>query len=338
MLQTGLSGCRAFFHFRHVYAAYHAFDIVFGNDVRRNFAEAYAENGALHCAVGLDVGYHFLDYRGRDGERAAGVSPCLGVYGSVDADQFAVEVNQGSAGVATVNGRVGLYVRLYAALRGFAGHTRYVAGLGADNARCHGGGEAERIAYGEHPFAHAKLLAVAHRDYVKVGGVDLYKSQICGGVEAYYRRREVAVVVECYFEAFGVGNDVVVGNDVPVAAYYHARAEPCLLLAGLLGLCLRRVAATRRAEKEVEKRVVVVFVGIVVFPRPQRSEALDAYYAVYGVLRRSGKVVLRYQATGHTGVGRLFRIGARRLVGPGKRPESGCCGNKRCDDEFLLHK
>ncbi len=72
----------------------------------------------------------------------------------VDADDFAVEVEQRAAGIAAIDGGVGLDVIVVGAGIDIAVARR-------DDAGGHRAAEAERIADGDHPFAEPQLVAVA---------------------------------------------------------------------------------------------------------------------------------------------------------------------------------
>ena len=94
---------------------------------------------------------------------------------------------------------------------------------------------------------------------MEVRGVNLDEGEVGGGVGANDFGVVVAVVVEGHLEALGVGDDVVVGDDVAVFADDNAGAEANLTLvlallffaAGLLATGL--FAAARRVEEEVEE-------------------------------------------------------------------------------------
>src|SRR4029453_1078546 len=77
----------------------------------------------------------------------------------VDADDLAFEVEQRSAGIAAVDGGVGLDVVVVRSLADVAVARRYDAGR--DRAA-----EAERVADRDHPFAEPQLVGIAelHRD------------------------------------------------------------------------------------------------------------------------------------------------------------------------------
>ena len=99
----------------------------------------------------------------RDGEADADVAlrARVGVDRRVDADDFAAHVEQRSAGVAGVDGRVGLNDVGEPAVgdRQAAGPRR------ADHADADGVRQAERVADGHHPVAGRHLRRVAELDF-----------------------------------------------------------------------------------------------------------------------------------------------------------------------------
>ena len=76
----------------------------------------------------------------------------------VDADEPAVHVDQGAAGIAGIDGRVGLDEEL------IVGDADLGAGQRRDDAAGHRLADAERIADGEHQIAHLEAVGVAELD------------------------------------------------------------------------------------------------------------------------------------------------------------------------------
>src|SRR5262249_56307776 len=72
----------------------------------------------------------------------------------IDADHLAVEVEQGAAGIAAVDGGVGLNVIV-------VGAGIDVAVARRDDAGRDGAAEAERVADGDDPFAQPQLVRIA---------------------------------------------------------------------------------------------------------------------------------------------------------------------------------
>ena len=100
----------------------------------------------------------------RDRERDAHVAARAAVDLRVDADHLAAHVDQRAAGVAGIDGDVGLDQR-----QQIAG----VARLGADDAGRHRALEAERRADRDHPFADLELGDVADAHRGQAGRLDL---------------------------------------------------------------------------------------------------------------------------------------------------------------------
>ena len=118
---------------------------------------------------------------GGHGESDALVAGRLGVDGGVDADDFAVHVEQGTAGVAGVDGGVGLDEVLE--LAGDTGLDGAV--LGGDDAGGDGLREGEGAADGFNPVADLGLIGVAHFDGGQRRiGVDLDDGEVGGLVDA----------------------------------------------------------------------------------------------------------------------------------------------------------
>src|SRR5262249_53163658 len=127
--------------------------------------------------------------------------------GGVDADDLALQVDQRAAGVAGVDGRVGLDEVLVHV------HVQATA-LGADDAVGHGAGPAERGADGQDAVADLHGPAVAQFEGGQVAlGVDADDGQVGLGVDLDLLGREPAAVGQHDLDLVGAVDDVVVGQD-----------------------------------------------------------------------------------------------------------------------------
>ncbi len=150
--------------------------------LRRDVVHGDAEIAVVYGAGADDLVGGGLDDLGGDGEARACEGAAAGDDEGVDADQFAMRVDQRAAGVAGVDGGVGLdEVAGLAAVFG--------VGVGpikrADDAA--GDGElevAEGAAEGKHGLAGMQLGGVAPGDAGQVGGVDLDDGQVVELVDA----------------------------------------------------------------------------------------------------------------------------------------------------------
>ena len=159
----------------------------------------------------MQVGEHGLGGVDGNGEADAGalVGAVRGDHG-VDADDLARRVQQRAAGVAGIDGRIGLDGV-------FNGRAFAVANRpdGADDAARHGAAQAEGIADGVDLLAHVELRGVGQRDRLQVGRVDLQQRQVVNLVGAHHARRVAALVREHHFNAaIGARHHVKVGQNV----------------------------------------------------------------------------------------------------------------------------
>ena len=91
----------------------------------------------------------------------------------VDADQFAAHVHQRSAGIALIDGRVGLdEIAIAADFRDVA------AAFRADDSHGHALAQPERLTHGEHHVADAHLIRIAQGQHRQILGVDLQNRDI----------------------------------------------------------------------------------------------------------------------------------------------------------------
>ena len=163
----------------------------------------------------------------------------------VDADHFAVEVEQRAAGIAAVDGGVGLDVVVI-------GTGVDVAVARRDDAGGDGAAEAERIADRDHPFAEPQLVGIAelHRDQ-RLGRLEFQHRQIGLLVDADQLGLELAAVVHDDVDLVGIGDDVIVGHDDARGIDDEAGAERV----GLVRLQIAALGTARTAMAVLEEIV-----------------------------------------------------------------------------------
>ena len=130
--------------------------------------------------------------------------------GAVDADELAPEVHQRAAGVARIDGGVGLD-EVLVAVRVDAG-----APQAADDAGGDGVLQAERIADGDDEVADLELGGVAERHLREAFRRNLEHGDVRRHVAADHRGGQVAAVLQGHRDLGGVINDMGVCNDVAV--------------------------------------------------------------------------------------------------------------------------
>src|SRR5271157_2595115 len=170
---------------------------------------ANAERGTAHASERDQIVDHSFGGVDGDGEAYAGALSDAGGDHGVDADDLAVPVEQRAAGVAGVDGGVGL--------NGFfddqAVWLLHLAD-GTDDAAREGSGEAERIADGIDFLADLQIGRVAEDHRLQVGGFDLDYGQVMRLVGADDGGLIFLAVVQRHFNLARFGDDVIVGEDV----------------------------------------------------------------------------------------------------------------------------
>ena len=188
------------------------------------------------------AGNRLRGHREADADRAAGRRNDQ----RVDADHVAIKIEQRAAGIAAVDGGVGLDVVVVRTLADVAIARRY-------DARRDGAAEAEGIADRDHPFAEPQLVGIAEPDrgqrLVRVRR-KLQHREIGLLVDADQFRFELAAVVHDDGDFVGVRDDVIVGHDDAGGIDDEAGAQRC----GLVRLQVA-TAATRTTAVVLEEIV-----------------------------------------------------------------------------------
>ena len=155
---------------------------------------------------------HGADHVRGHGEADADIAAARRDDGGVDADQLALGVDQRAAGVAGVDGRVGLDEVLVAAARDPAAAER------ADDARGDGLAEAERVADGEHEVADLELRRSRRRAARSRFRARMRRrARSVPGSPPTSSACELAPVLQRDGDALGVLGHVVVGDDEALA-------------------------------------------------------------------------------------------------------------------------
>ncbi len=146
------------------------------------------------------------------------------VGGGVDAHQIAAAVDQGSSGVAFVDGGVGLQQILPAvAVRPHAGEAD--AAGGADDALGDGLADVVGVADGEHHVPHVRQPIRILRDHRQVVRLDVEHRQISQLVGANQLGAEHPAILQGDDDLIRVGDDVIVGQHVAALVHDDAGAQ-----------------------------------------------------------------------------------------------------------------
>ena len=227
LLQAGFLGGAVGGHLGDVDAVV-AVDAEFLGEAGVKFLNAGTQQAALHHAELTQVFHHLTHDGGGDGKGIAGKDARRAADGRVDAHQVTVGVHEGTTGVTGVDHRVGLDEGLDGHLPTAATDDVDAATLGGNDAGGYRAGEAEGVAYGHHPLAHAHLVAVGELYGWQALLLDLDEGDVGGGVHTHDGGVVGTLVVEHYLEVLGVFHHVVVGGDVAVGADDDAGAATLL--------------------------------------------------------------------------------------------------------------
>ena len=193
---------------------------------------AHTEPTAARLVILLELIDHRHDARRGGGEADADRPAGRRKDRGVDADHFALHVEQRAARIALVDRGVGLQeVVVWTAVD--------VSIARRDDARGHGFAEAEGIADRHHAVADAHLVAVAelHR-LQRLVALDLEHGNVHLGILTDDLRLQLAPVGEDHHDVVGVADDVIVGDDDAARIDHEARTQR------------RRLVGARRAVVE----------------------------------------------------------------------------------------
>jgi len=174
---------------------------------------------------------------------------------------------------------------------------RQAATLGTDDACGHRLLESERRAYRQHPFADRQGLGVAEHHMRQAARLDADQRDVAARIGANDGSVILALVGQTHHDAFGLLDDVGVGENVAVVADDEARAERFVVR-----LRTRIVGHARHeATEEIEHRVRLVELG--------RAEGL---FLRRGTDLRGADVDHRRALTGHQAreVGQCLQAGS----------------------------
>jgi len=138
-------------------------------------------------------------------------------------DHLTLEVEQRTAGVARVDGHVGLD----------EGHIAFVgqaATLGADDTGGDRVIEAEGRTDGQDPFTDLELIGIAQLEGGQVLGVDFQQGHVGTGIRADQLGGVITAVGQPYQDLVGIGDHMVVGQDVAIGRDDEARPQGLGLL------------------------------------------------------------------------------------------------------------
>src|SRR6266852_4548474 len=172
----------------------------------------HAKESAMNAAVGDEVvGDAFCGVNG-DGKADAGSRSAGRIDGGVDADHFTVRIDERPAGVAAIDGGIGL--NGFVDEGGLAG--LHGAAQSADDAGSERGLEPERIADGENFLAHLQSgrIAEGESDEFFPFLIDLDQGDVVTLVGTDKFRHVLGLVTEHDFDGLRFLYDVKIGEDV----------------------------------------------------------------------------------------------------------------------------
>ena len=262
------------------------------------------EPGPLHLSAIMRRGNDALDHVGGNGEADADTAARLRIDGAVDANEMPVHRDQRTAGIARIDGGVGLDEELIIRRADMRARQR------RDDTGCDGLADTEGIADGEHQIAHFEQVRIPEGEIgqLLLAGIDAQHGQIGALIGEHQFGLEFAPVGQRHRELLPVLHDMEVGDDEAIRIDDHTGSER------LLHTLARHAEAAPVAEELPEKGVVEEGRARLLLHHPLRVDIDDGGRDALHH-RRIGKLNL-LAARGHL----LYVAGMRR---PRKENESG---------------
>ena len=176
----------------------------------REVLNADPEIASHNFAGGDQAVIHRLRHADRHGKPDALISTGLGKDGGIDADQFAVGIDQGAARVSGVDGGIGLDKVFI--LR----NPHLAATQGAHNTKRHGGIQAKGIPDRQHIFPDLQLRGVTPAHERQILGIDLHDRQVRLRVGTENFPLELTLVRQRHRQLSASADDVIVRDDIAV--------------------------------------------------------------------------------------------------------------------------
>src|SRR6056297_188389 len=242
-LDAGLLGGGAGVHRLHQRAA-HFFQAERLGRLLVHRADLYAQQATPDLAEFQDLAHDGVGHVRGHGEADAHVAAGAGDDGRVDADELAAQVHQRAAGVARVDGGVGLDEVLVAV------RIQAEAAQRTHDARGHRVLQAEGIADGDDEIADLEDVGVADGQFDQPVFLDLQQRDVRAWVRTDDLGFQRAVVEQGDLDLVGAVHHVVVGDDIAVVRV-HDDARARALHPALPGLLVGQA-------EEAEEGVVVV--------------------------------------------------------------------------------
>ena len=238
--------------FRHDFHDQYAFPIVDVEGFRqfgRQVLDDDAQVAAAYLAVVDELSHDSTDHVGGNGETDSDIAPGRGEYRRIDAHQPTVQVDERTAGIARVDGGIGLNEILVPL------DTQAAATERADDAAGDRLVEPERVADRHHEIADAQGVRIGKPDLRQFIRFHLQNRQVDLRIAADQRRLQQPAVGEGHIDVVGTLHDVVVGDDVsPPRIHDHAAARTAGLAIALSARNIEKAAEEGVFEEGVPHR------------------------------------------------------------------------------------
>ena len=195
-------------------------------------------------AIFHQLRHQLADHIGGNSEADADIATGRGQNSGIDPNQLTTQVDQRAAGIAGVDGGVGLD-EIFIPL-----NTEATAPQGADDARGNGLPQAKGVANRHHKITYPQLVGVGDRERRQLLRRNLDQRHIGLRISPHHRGVENATITQRHLDLLCLVDHVIVGQNITTLSINnHPRAQA-------LGLTTLGLLLLRHAKKTPEKGIV----------------------------------------------------------------------------------
>ena len=197
-------------------------EVFFFGKITINSTNHNAQDTSLNCAVLYQILDDLLHDIRRNSKAIAAIRSRRTCNRCIDANQSAIQIDQGSATVTWIDSCIGLD-EVFDSILLFENIN--IAAFRTDDSCGYSWGQTKRITNRHDPFSDFHLIRIDERNDHQILGFNANQSQIRRRVGADYGRLEGAIVMQGHLDIVCLCDDMIVGNNVAFVVYHNPRTR-----------------------------------------------------------------------------------------------------------------